>query len=53
MGTDWENMLGSSGNNLNDVYDSAVSAVIYSEAPGGDPRPLSVDEECDETDGLL
>ncbi|MFD7668112.1 hypothetical protein [Streptomyces sp. NPDC059788] len=53
MGTDWENILGSSGNGLNDAYDNAVSAVIYSEDSGDDRRSLSVGEEHDDTDGLL
>ncbi|MFD7853424.1 hypothetical protein ACFV6B_03895 [Streptomyces microflavus] len=52
MGFDWENVLGTSGNSLNDAYDSAVSAVIYSEDPGGDHRPLPVGEERDDADGL-
>ncbi|MDX3022913.1 hypothetical protein [Streptomyces acidiscabies] len=52
MGIDWENMLGTSGNGLNDAYDSAVSVVIYSEDPGRDRRPLLVGEERDDTDGL-
>lgn len=52
MGIDWENMLGTSGNGLNDAYDRAVSSVIYSESLGGDHRPLPVGEECDDTDGL-
>ncbi|MFK0154246.1 hypothetical protein ACIQVK_19500 [Streptomyces sp. NPDC090493] len=34
MGIDWEKMLGTSGNGLNDAYDSTVSAVIYSNDPG-------------------
>ncbi|MBL1115319.1 hypothetical protein JK364_23395 [Streptomyces sp. 110] len=51
MGIDWENMLGTSGNGLNDAYDSAVSAVIYSEDPGDGHRPLPVDEAHDDTDG--
>ncbi|WP_158819128.1 MULTISPECIES: hypothetical protein [Streptomyces] len=53
MGIDWENMLGASGNGLSDAYDSTVSAVIYSEAPGGDCGPLPVGEEHDDADGLL
>ncbi|MFJ5071301.1 hypothetical protein ACIQC7_33270 [Kitasatospora sp. NPDC088556] len=52
MGIDWENMLGASGNGLNDAYDSAVSAVIYSEDQGGSRRLLPVGEEHDDTDGL-
>lgn len=52
MGIDWENVLGTSGNGLNDAYDSAVSAVIYNESPGDDRRPLPVGEEHDDTDGL-
>lgn len=45
-------MLGTSGNGLKDAYDSAVSAVLYSEGPWGDRRPLPVGEEHDDTDGL-
>ncbi|MGW2984305.1 hypothetical protein [Streptomyces goshikiensis] len=52
MGFDWENMLGTSGNGLSDVYDSEVSAVIYSEDTGSDRRPLPVGEEHDEPEGL-
>ncbi|WP_412075397.1 hypothetical protein ACLF6K_05615 [Streptomyces xanthophaeus] len=52
MGFDWENMLGTSGTGLGDAYDSAVSAVIYSEDPGVDRRPLPVGEEHDDSDGL-
>lgn len=52
MGIDWENMLGTSGNGLNDAYDGAVSAVIYHEDPGDDPRTLPVDEGHDDTGGL-
>ncbi|WP_171059896.1 hypothetical protein [Streptomyces montanus] len=52
MGIDWENMLGTSGNGLNDAYDRAVSAVIYSEDPGDDRRLLPVGEEHDDADGL-
>ncbi|MFE6938404.1 hypothetical protein [Streptomyces chartreusis] len=52
MGIDWEHMLGTSGNGLNDAYDSAVSSVIYSEGPGDDRRRLAVGEEHDDTDGL-
>ncbi|MGW2303849.1 hypothetical protein [Streptomyces sp. NPDC001809] len=52
MGTDWENILGASGSGLDDAYDSAVSAVIYSDDPGEDRRPLPVGEEHDDTDGL-
>ncbi|MFG3403805.1 hypothetical protein [Streptomyces sp. NPDC048142] len=52
MGIDWENMLGASGNGLNDAYDSAVSSVIYSKDSGDDRRPLPVGEEHDDTDGL-
>lgn len=51
MGIDWENMLGTSGSGLNGAYDSAVSAVIYSEDPGDDRRTLSVGEEHDDADG--
>ncbi|MFE0136710.1 hypothetical protein ACFWY6_34875 [Streptomyces sp. NPDC059037] len=52
MGFDWENMLGTSGNGLSVAYDGTVSAVIYSEDPGGDRRPLPVGEEHDDSDGL-
>ncbi|MER6520114.1 hypothetical protein ABT246_25070 [Streptomyces sp. NPDC001553] len=52
MGIDWENMLGTSGDGLNDAYDSAVSAVIYGEDSGDSRRPLPVGEEYDDTDGL-
>ncbi|MER5776458.1 hypothetical protein ABT144_19590 [Streptomyces sp. NPDC002039] len=52
MGFDWENILGTSGNGLDDAYDSAVSAVIYGEDQGDDRRPLPVGEEYDDTDGL-
>ncbi|MGW3322295.1 hypothetical protein [Streptomyces virginiae] len=52
MGIDWENMLGASGDGLDDAYDSAVSAVIYSDDPVEDRRPLPVGEEYDDTDGL-
>ncbi|MCM2392710.1 hypothetical protein [Streptomyces albipurpureus] len=52
MGIDWENMLGTSGNGLNDAYDSAVSAVIYSEDQTGSRRLLPVGDEHDDTDGL-
>ncbi|MFD9867472.1 hypothetical protein ACFXI8_23615 [Streptomyces niveus] len=52
MGIDWETILGTSGNGLNDVYDSAVSAVIYSKDPGDDPPSLPVGEERNDTDGL-
>ncbi|MCJ0875207.1 hypothetical protein [Streptomyces sp. AP-93] len=52
MATDWESILGASGIGLNDAYDSAVSAVIYSEDPGDDRRPFPVGEEHDDSDGL-
>ncbi|MGW0898167.1 hypothetical protein ACWD0G_14405 [Streptomyces goshikiensis] len=52
MGIDWENVLGTSGNDLNEAYDSAVSAVIYSEDLGGNRRPLPGGEEYDDVDGL-
>ncbi|MEW1548330.1 hypothetical protein [Streptomyces tsukubensis] len=52
MGIDWENMLGASGNGLDDAYDSAVSAVVYSEDQAGSRRLLPVGEEHDDTDGL-
>ncbi|MFB6946146.1 hypothetical protein ACFCZY_39735 [Streptomyces sp. NPDC056237] len=52
MGIDWENILGASGNGLDNAYANAVSAVIYNEDPGEGCRPLPVGEECDETDGL-
>ncbi|MGW0536261.1 hypothetical protein [Streptomyces sp. NPDC003032] len=52
MGIDWENLLGTSGNGLNDAYDRAVSSVIYGETLGGERQPLPVGEECDDTDGL-
>ncbi|MER6206385.1 hypothetical protein [Streptomyces sp. NPDC001642] len=52
MGIDWENVLGTSGNGLNSAYDSAVSAVIYSEDPEDGGRPLPVGEEHDDTDVL-
>ncbi|MEV7618460.1 hypothetical protein [Streptomyces sp. NPDC089799] len=52
MGIDWENILGASGNGLDDAYDSAVSAVIYSDDPGDDRRPFPIGEELDCTDGL-
>ncbi|WP_371793133.1 hypothetical protein OG285_32910 [Streptomyces sp. NBC_01471] len=52
MGIDWENILGTGGNALNDAYDGTVSAVIYNEDPGEDRRPFSIDEEHDVTDGL-
>ncbi|MEV6246779.1 hypothetical protein AB0M38_11325 [Streptomyces sp. NPDC051742] len=51
MGIDWENILGASGNGLDDAYDSAVSAVIYSDDSVED-RPLPIGEEHDDTDGL-
>ncbi|MEU1520075.1 hypothetical protein ABZ490_49545 [Streptomyces sp. NPDC005811] len=52
MGIDWENMFGTSGNGLNDAYDSEVSAVLYSEGRWDGSRPLPVGEELDDTDGL-
>jgi hypothetical protein len=52
MGIDWENMLDASGDDLNDAYDSAVCAAIYSEDPGGNLQPLPVGEEHDGVDGL-
>ncbi|MEU9029006.1 hypothetical protein AB0D46_16080 [Streptomyces sp. NPDC048383] len=52
MGIDWENILGTSGNGLNEAYDTAVSAVIYGEPPEDDHQPLLVGEETDDTDGL-
>ncbi|MFC8125564.1 hypothetical protein [Streptomyces sp. NPDC057302] len=52
MGFDWENMLDTSGNGLSDAYDGLVSAVIYSEVPGVDRRPLPVGEEHDDSEGL-
>ncbi|WP_406514403.1 hypothetical protein OG851_40640 (plasmid) [Streptomyces sp. NBC_00161] len=52
MGIDWENMLGTSGNGLNEAYDRAVSSVVYGETLGDDHQPLPVGEECDDTDGL-
>ncbi|MFD4574226.1 hypothetical protein ACFWNK_19690 [Streptomyces sp. NPDC058417] len=52
MGIDWEHLLGTSGNGLNDAYDNAVSAVIYSEDQGGSRPPLPVGDEYDDTDGL-
>ncbi|MFF0277143.1 hypothetical protein [Streptomyces sp. NPDC004330] len=52
MGIDWENILDASGNGLDDAYDNAVSAVMYSDDPGYDLQPLPVGEELDDTDGL-
>ncbi|MFD7537488.1 MULTISPECIES: hypothetical protein [unclassified Streptomyces] len=52
MGIDWENLLDTGGTGLNDAYDSTVSAVIYSEDPGGNCQSLPVGEERDDTDGL-
>ncbi|WP_330434464.1 hypothetical protein OIC43_09090 [Streptomyces sp. NBC_00825] len=52
MGIDWENILGASGNRLNNAYDNAVSEVIYNEDSGEDRQPLPVGEEQDVTDGL-
>ncbi|MFJ6484192.1 MULTISPECIES: hypothetical protein [unclassified Streptomyces] len=52
MGIDWENILGASGNGLDEAYDSAVSSVVYSEDPGDDDRTLPIGEEFDDTDGL-
>ncbi|MGW4051121.1 hypothetical protein ACWENA_09850 [Streptomyces sp. NPDC004779] len=52
MGFDWENILGASGNGLDDAYDSAVSAVMYGDDPGYDLQPLPAGEELDDTDGL-
>ncbi|MFD9602022.1 hypothetical protein ACFVRD_41925 [Streptomyces sp. NPDC057908] len=52
MGIDWENILGTNGNSLNNAYDNAVSEVIYNEDLGEDRRPLPVGEEHDDTDGL-
>ncbi|MEV0412436.1 hypothetical protein AB0I68_16930 [Streptomyces sp. NPDC050448] len=52
MGIDWENILDTSGNGLDEAYDKAVSSAIYSETLEGDHRPLPVGEEYDDTDGL-
>ncbi|MEV7867519.1 hypothetical protein AB0P17_15765 [Streptomyces sp. NPDC088124] len=52
MGIDWERMLGASGNGLHEAYDSAVSAVIYSEDPGDDCRPPLDGGEHDNSDSL-
>ncbi|GAA0280178.1 hypothetical protein GCM10010302_17450 [Streptomyces polychromogenes] len=52
MGFDWENILGASGDDLNDAYDRAVSAAMYSDDPGDDPLPFPIGEEHDCTDGL-
>lgn len=52
MGIDWENMLGTSGNGLDEAYDRAVSSVVYGEISEDDHRPLPVGEESDDTDGL-
>ncbi|MGN5381096.1 hypothetical protein ACQ4WX_39945 [Streptomyces lasalocidi] len=48
----WNQLPHMSSPGLNDAYDGAVSAVIYSEGPWDDRRPLSVGEEHDDTDGL-
>ncbi|MEV6972631.1 hypothetical protein [Kitasatospora sp. NPDC093806] len=52
MGIDWENILDASGNGLDDAYDGAVSAVMYSDDPMEDRRPFPIGEEHDDTDGL-
>ncbi|MFJ3858304.1 hypothetical protein ACIPRL_18915 [Streptomyces sp. NPDC090085] len=52
MGIDWENILGTSGNGLNEAYDAAVSAVMYGETSEIDLQPLPDGEETDDTDGL-
>ncbi|MFD3699697.1 hypothetical protein ACFWUZ_26835 [Streptomyces sp. NPDC058646] len=52
MGIDWENILGTSGNGLDEAYDRAVSSVVYGETLEGDHQPLPVGEESDDTDGL-
>ncbi|MFF8769405.1 hypothetical protein [Kitasatospora sp. NPDC015120] len=53
MGIDWENILGASGDGLDDAYNRAVSAAIQSDEPvEEDHWPLPVGEEHDDTDGL-
>ncbi|WP_174250377.1 MULTISPECIES: hypothetical protein [Streptomyces] len=52
MGFDWENILGTSGNGLDEAYDRAVSSVVYGETSEDDHPPLPVGEEFDNTDGL-
>ncbi|WP_219667081.1 hypothetical protein [Streptomyces bambusae] len=52
MGIDWETMLGTSGNGLDEAYDRAVSSVVHGEISEDDHRPLPVGEESDDTDGL-
>ncbi|WP_177235278.1 hypothetical protein [Streptomyces sp. MUSC 14] len=48
----WNQLPHMSSLGLNGAYDGAVSAVIYSEGPWDDRRPLPVGEEHDDTDGL-
>ncbi|MFJ6760009.1 MULTISPECIES: hypothetical protein [unclassified Streptomyces] len=52
MGIDWENILGTSGNGLDEAYDRAVSSALYGETQEDDRQPLPVGEEFDDTDGL-
>ncbi|MGW0881418.1 hypothetical protein [Streptomyces sp. NPDC002671] len=46
MGTDWESILGASGADLADVYDTVASAAIYDDRDVGDDEPaLPFDED--------
>ncbi|MBE8519431.1 hypothetical protein ILP97_18280 [Amycolatopsis sp. H6(2020)] len=53
MGFDWESILDTSGTELDDAYDAAVSAVMYPDAPQAEvPGSFPVGEAHDETDGV-
>ncbi|MFJ8212592.1 hypothetical protein [Streptomyces sp. NPDC096033] len=53
MGIDWETILGTSGNGLDEAYDRAVSSVVHGQiSEDDDYRPLPIGEEFDDTDGL-
>jgi hypothetical protein len=52
MGFDWESILGTSGAELDDAYDAAVSAVMYPDAPQAEvPGSFPVCEAHDAADG--
>lgn len=54
MGTDWEEILGSSGADLADAYDAAVYDAMHQDHPhaGGSPGPWPPDPGDDERDAL-
>ncbi|MEU3624816.1 hypothetical protein [Amycolatopsis coloradensis] len=53
MGFDWESVLGTSGADLEQAYDAAVSAVMYPDPIEAESAlPLPVGAEHDEIDSL-